>query len=87
MKRERAYYIAYEICKYFRNREIPNQYKDYEFCMYVADLARKIEYAYYTKNRKVLEQYYNVLNEELENVSGEYKEDVRYLIKLLNECK
>lgn len=89
MTKERMFYIAYRICDYMRNREMQNQFEDYEFCMYVSDLAKEIEYANYTMNSDGLEPYYKALNEELENLDGmdDYIEEVKGLIDLLNEWK
>lgn len=89
MTKERAYYIAYEICDYMRNREMQNQFQDYEFCMYVSELAQAIEYAVENQNGKILEQYYEVLNDELDNLDGmeDYIAEVTMLIELLDEWK
>lgn len=89
MLKERIYYIAYEICDYMRKREMENQYTEYEFCMYVSELAQAIEYAVENQDGKFLEQYYDVLNDELENFDGvkEWTEEVEELIELLNEWK
>lgn len=89
MTKERAYYIAYEICNYMRNREMQNQFQDYEFCMYVSELAQAIEYAVENQNGKILEQYYEVLNDELDNLNGmeDYITEVTMLIELLDEWK
>lgn len=92
MTKERIYYIAYEICKYIRERETQNQFKDYEFCMYVSVLAQEIEHAIDTEDYSGLEQYYEVLNEELDNLVNvvdleDYAEEVKELISLLDECK
>lgn len=43
MLKERMYYIAYEVCDYMRKREMQNQFTNYEFCMYVSELAQAIE--------------------------------------------
>lgn len=90
MTKERMYYIAYEICNYLRKREMQNQFENYEFCMYVAELAQAIEYAVENQDGKFLEQYYEVLNDELDNLVGMencFKEEVKELIKLLDEWK
>lgn len=89
MTKERIFYIAYKICDYMRNREMQNQFEDYEFCMYVSDLAKEIEYSDYTTNYDGLEQYYNALYDELEDLHGmgEYTDEVKELIALLDECK
>lgn len=89
MTNERTYYIAYEICNYLRNRESRNQFADYEFCMYVSELAQAIEYAMETQDGKFLEQYYEVLNDELDNLIGmeDYIKKVKDLIDLLDEWK
>lgn len=90
MLKERIYHIAYEVCKYMREREQPNQFADYEFCMYVSELAEAIEYAIANNDGKFLEQYYEVLNEELENLVGMkdcFKKEVKDLISLLDEWK
>ena len=89
MTKERMYYIAYEICNYMRNREMQNQFQDYEFCMYVSELASDIEYAVENQDGRFLEQYYEVLNDELDNFIGmeDYIKEVEELIDLLNEWK
>lgn len=89
MIKERMYYIAYEICNYMRNREMQNQIQDYEFCMYVSELAEAIGYAVENQDGKILEQYYEVLNDELDNLIGteDYIKEVEELIDLLNEWK
>lgn len=90
MTKERTYYIAYKVCDYMRKQEMQNQFRDYEFCMYVAELAQAIEYAAKSGDGKILEQYYEVLNDELENLVGMedyFKTDVIELIELLNEWK
>ena len=88
MTKERTYYIAYEVCNYMRNREMQNQFQDYEFCMYVGELAQAIEYAVENQDGKYLEQYYEVLNDELDNLVGieDYMEEAKNLIALLDEC-
>jgi hypothetical protein len=88
MTKERIYYIAYEVCNYMRKREMQNQFEDYEFCMYVAELAEAIEYAAKSSDGKFLEQYYEVLNDELENLVGMedcFVKEVKELIDLLDE--
>lgn len=95
MTRERVFYIAHRICNYMRNRESPYMFQDYEFCMYVADLASEIEYAIDKNDGSGLQQYYNMLHDELENFySVEYHDDllcyieeVKELISLLDEWK
>lgn len=90
MTKERMYYIAYEVCDYMRKREMQNQFEDYEFCMYVAELAQAIEYAVENQDEKFLEQYYEVLNDELENLIGMedyFTKEVKELIDLLDEWK
>ena len=89
MTKERMYYVAYEICNYMRNREMQNQFQDYEFCMYVSELAEAIGYAVENQDGKILEQYYEVLNDELDNLIGteDYIKEVEELIDLLNEWK
>ena len=64
MTKERMFYIAYQICNYMKNREMQNQFEDYEFCMYVAEMANDIEYAIDNSNGSVLKPYYDVLAEE-----------------------
>lgn len=88
MTRERMFYIAYEICNYIRNCEMQNQFEDYEFCMYVSDMANNIEYAIRNGNGSVLKPYYNMLKNELDNVcwNDEYTKEVKELIYLLDEC-
>ena len=87
MTKERMYFIAYEVCDYMRKREMENQYTDYEFCMYVSELAQAIEYAVENQDGKFLEQYYEVLNDELENLCGveDWIKEVEELIELLDE--
>lgn len=90
MLRERMYYIAYEVCDYLRKREMQNQFENYEFCMYVSELAQAIEYAIENQDGKFLEQYYEVLNDELDNLVGMedcFAKEVEELIDLLNEWK
>lgn len=89
MLKERMYFIAYEICNYMRKREMQKQFEDYEFCMYVSELAQAIEYAVENNDGKFLEQYYEVLNDELENLCGveDWIKEVEELIKLLDEWK
>lgn len=89
MTKERTYYIAYEVCNYMRNREMQKQFRDYEFCMYVGELAQAIEYAVENQDGKYLEQYYEVLNDELDNLNGieDYITEVTMLIELLDEWK
>ena len=89
MLKERMYFIAYEVCDYMRKREMMNQYTDYEFCMYVAELAQAIECAVDNQDGEILEQYYEVLNDELENLCGveDWIKEVEELIKLLDEWK
>lgn len=89
MTKERIYYIAYEICNYMRNRERQNLFADYEFCMYVSELAQAIEYAVENQDGKFLEQYYEALNDELDNLVGmeDYIKEVEELIELLDEWK
>ena len=84
MTKERMYYIAYEICDYLRKREMQNQFENYEFCMYVAELAQAIEYAVENQDGKFLEQYYEVLNDELDNLVGMedcFKKEVELIAK------
>lgn len=89
MLKERMYYIAYEICDYMRKREMQNQFENYEFCMYVSELAQAIEYAIENQDGKFLEQYYEVLNDELDNLCGveDWIKEVKELINLLDEWK
>ena len=88
--KERMYFVAYEVCDYMRKREMQNQFTDYEFCMYVAELAQAIEYATKNNDGKFLEQYYEVLNDELDNLVGMencFKKEVEELISLLDEWR
>lgn len=89
MLKERMYFIAYEICNYMRKREMQTQFEDYEFCMYINELTQAIEYAVENQDGKFLEQYYEVLNDELENLDGneDWIEEVKELIDLLDEWK
>lgn len=89
MTKEKMFYISYRICDYIRNREMQNQFEDYEFCMYVSDLAKEIEYANYICNYDGLNPYYKALYNELEDLNGmeTYIDEVKELIALLNECK
>ena len=89
MLKERMYYIAYEVCDYMRKREMQNQFEDYEFCMYVSELAQAIEYATENNDGKFLEQYYETLNDELKNLDGIecWTKEVEELISLLDEWK
>ena len=89
MTNERIFYIAYDICNYMRNREMQNQFEDYEFCIYVTDMADNIRYAIEHNDSSVLKQYYETLNDELNNVCwmDKYADEVKRLICLLDECK
>ena len=92
MTKEKMYYIAYRVCDFVRSREMQNQFEDYEFCMYVSEMVEIIDYAIESKNYDILNPYYNVLNEELEELDGlpdlyEYCEGIKELIDLLDECK
>lgn len=89
MSKERMYFIAYEVCNYMRKREMQNQYTNYEFCIYVSELAQAIEYAVVNQDGKFLDQYYDVLNDELENLCGveDWTKEVEELIGLLDEWK
>ena len=88
MSKERIFYISYEICNYLNNRDINKRFEPYELCMYVSDLAKEIEYAIDTENYNGLEQYYDVLNDELKNIAGTLDVvTVGWLISLLDECK
>lgn len=95
MTKEKIFYIAYRICNYLKNLNMQNQYEDYEFCMYVSDVANDIESAITNNNKGYISQYYDVLYEEYENLYNiEYSDDligyideVKELIALLNECE
>lgn len=92
MTKEKMYYITYRVCDFVRSREMQNQFEDYEFCMYVGEMVEIIDYAIESKNYDILNPYYNVLNEELEEFDGlpdlyEYCEGIKELIDLLDECK
>lgn len=89
MTKERVFYIAYRICDYMRSNEIQNQYEEYEFCMYVANMVSDIEYAIKNNDTLALKPYYEALNDELNNIdwNDEYAKEVKELIWLLDECK
>ena len=87
MTKERMFYIAYRICDYMRNREMQNQFEEHEFCMYVSDLAHDIEDCIKNNDSSVLGQYYEVLLDELDNVSDlEDIKEIGELVGLLDEC-
>lgn len=89
MTKERMFYIAYRICDYMRNSEMQNQFEEYEFCMYVSDIANDIDYAIKSGEYDVLKPYYEALNYELNNVcwNEECVVEVKEMIELLDECK
>lgn len=89
MTKERMFYIAYRICNYMKNREMQNQFEEYEFCIYVSDMVNDIDYAIKSGEYDVLYPYYEALNDELDNVcwNDEYATEVKELICLLDECK
>ena len=89
MTRERIFYIAYRICTYMRSREMQNQFAEYEFCMYISDMANDIEYAIKHNDSNRLNNYYEALYDELDNVRGleNYVIVVEELIDLLDECR
>lgn len=88
MTKERMFYIAYQICNYIRQREMQNQFEEYEFCMYVSCMVDDIKYSIENNDNLVLKPYYDALNNELDDVSfnEEYVKEVNKLIKLLDEC-
>lgn len=59
------------------------------YIAYVSELAQAIEFAVENQNGKFLEQYYEVLNDELDNLNGmeDYITEVTMLIELLDEWK
>ena len=90
MNKERRFYIAHEICKFLNDRE-PNsrQLRDWELSMYISELAECIEYAIEKQDKSILKQYYETLENELNNsihYSGDVK-NIKYLISLLDEWK
>lgn len=89
MTKERMFYISYRICNYMRNREMQNQFEEYEFCMYVAELSNNIEEAINNNDANILRPYYEALENELDDVcwNNKYKEEVVELIDLLDEWK
>lgn len=89
MTRERIFYIAYRICTYMRNREMQNQFEEYEFCMYISDMANDIENVINNNDCNRLNNYYEALYDELENICNleNYVVEVEELITLLDECK
>lgn len=89
MTRERIFYIAYRICTYMRNREMQNQFEEYEFCMHISDMANDIENAINNNDCNRLNNYYEALYDELENICNleNYVVEVEELIALLDECK
>lgn len=89
MTRERIFYIAYRICTYMRNREMQNQFAEWEFSMYISDMANDIEDAIENNDTDRLSNYYEALYDELENLCEleNYVEEVKELIALLDECK
>ena len=89
MTKERMFYIAYEICTYLNNRDMQKQFEPYEVCMYVAELVGEIECAIQNNNGSGLEQYYNTLKDEIENLcdNADWIAEVERLIKLLDEWK
>lgn len=89
MTRERIFYIAYRICDYIKNREMQNQFENYELCMYVSDMANDIEYAINNNDKDRLNIYYEILHDELNNLCEieNYTIIIEELIVLLDECK
>ena len=89
MTRERIFYIAYRICDYMKNREMQNQFENYELCMYTSDIANDIEYAINNNDKDKLNVYYEILYDELNNLCEieNYTTIIEELIDLLNECK
>lgn len=80
MTKERRYYIAYEICSYIKDCDTLNQFKDYEFCMYVANMANNIKYAIKNNDSSVLKPYYEALKYK-------HTKRTKELIELLDEWK
>lgn len=88
MAKERIFYIAYRICTYLNYRE-QKSFEVHEFCMYVSELAEEIEHALNTGDCSGLEQYYQTLKDEIENLCNnkDWILEVKELIELLDECK
>jgi hypothetical protein len=94
MEKERRFYIAYRICRFLNNREPSSRkFKDYEIAMYTAELAECIQIAEEKQDGEILKQYYDVLNEELQEhilyygKEHEWTIKVETLIGLLDEWK
>lgn len=89
MTRERAFYIVYRIGKYMNEREMQKQFELYEVCMYISDLANDILKANETGYRDFLDNYYNALKNEMENVknNSEIVNEIEELFDLLDEWK
>lgn len=96
MNRDRRFYIAYSVCKFLSMLEPRNrQFKGYEFVMHTAELAECIELAEEKQDGEILKQYYDVLNNELQELVRIFGEDdnysditkVKHLISLLDEWK
>lgn len=88
MTTERRFYISFAICDYMNKRESPaQQFAPYEVAMYAALLADSIKAAIENQDGAPLEEYYDALNDELENVPNEYKEEVKNLISLLDSWR
>lgn len=92
MTKERMFYIAYRICDYVRSTNMQNQFEDYEFCMYVSNVANDIKHAIKYNDISAIQPYYEMLNEEIDCLTGaggleDFIAELKELIELLNECK
>ena len=92
MTKERMFYIAYRICDYVRSTNMQNQFEDYEFCMYVSNVANDIKHAIKYNDVSAIQPYYEMLNDEINNLTGvssleDFIVELKELIGLLDECR
>lgn len=91
MKKEKQFYIAFEICKFLNEREpVHRRFKDWELAMYSYELFECINIAIEQQDKDILKQYYDVLENELEEMkllnNNEETKKVKRYIKLLDKC-
>lgn len=92
MTKERIFYIAYRICDYVRSTNMQNQFEDYEFCMYVSNVANDIKHTIKYNDVSAIQPYYEMLNDEINNLTGvssleDFIVELKELIVLLDECR
>lgn len=92
MTKERMFYIAYRICDYVRSTNMQHKFEEYEFCMYVSNVANDIKYAIKYNEINAIQPYYDMLDGEVTNLLGNsglenYVMELKELIVLLDECK